>query len=224
MRHKYPVIALLLALIAPVLAQSPAQLPQPAPAAPSVDVVMTTALGPIRVQLDLAHAPITAANFLRYVDQKRFDDTNFYRAVQIGDSSDYGLAQAGLRGNPKRLFKPIAHESTAQTGLSHLSGAISMARAEPGTATADYFIVQGDLTGLDATAADPGYAVFGRVTEGMELVRAMIEMPRAATAPVEAMKGQMLATPVKILTVRRASPQPAAPAAATASSKPAAQP
>jgi peptidyl-prolyl cis-trans isomerase A (cyclophilin A) len=98
-----------------------------------------------------------------------------------------------------------------------------MARAAPGTATADFFIVSGDLTSLDAQpaaqsnveggaqgtaqgsagAGDPGYAVFGRVVEGMDIVHAMLDLPRAATAPVPAMEGQMLQEPVKILTARR---------------------
>jgi peptidyl-prolyl cis-trans isomerase A (cyclophilin A) len=211
-------VTLLLPLLAiagtPVLAQTPAAMPAPLP-----EVVVQTELGAIQLQLDATHAPITTGNFLRYVDQKRFDGTNFYRAMKIGDTGEYGLVQAGLRGNPKRIFKPIAHEPTSQTGLSHVSGVISMARAEPGTATADFFIVLGDLTGLDATANDPGYAAFGRVTAGMEVVRAMLELPRSDTAPVEVMKGQMLAQPVKILSVRRlpAAPAPAAgtPAAQT---------
>src|SRR6185369_16814461 len=107
---------------------------------------------------------------------------------------------------PKLAFKPIAHEPTSATGLSHLDGAISMARTNPGTATADFFIVIGDLTSLDAKAdgSDPGYAMFGRVTSGMDLVHQMLELPRSAEAGDGSMKGQMRAEPVKILTVRRA--------------------
>jgi peptidyl-prolyl cis-trans isomerase A (cyclophilin A) len=207
-----------------------AQAPPPYPAAalplaptagtaPPVEVIVQTDHGALQVQLDTSRAPVTAGNFLHYVDQKRFDGSTFYRAMKVGDTGEYGLVQGGLRGNPKRVFKPIAHEPTSQTGLSHVDGAISMARAEPGTATADFFIVLGNLTTLDATASDPGYAAFGRVTKGIEVIRAMLELPRAATAPVEVMKGQMLATPVKILSVRRASvaacvQAPCAPASA----------
>ena len=173
---------------------------------------MQTALGPIVLAIEKERAPITAANFLRYVDQKRLDGTVFYRAMKVGDAGD-GLVQGGLRGDPKRLLKPIAHESTFATGLSHSDGAISMARAEPGTANADFFIVLGDLSGLDAKHADaatgqqedPGYAVFGRVVEGMDVVRAILEQPTSTTLGPEVMKGQMIAKPVKVLTVRRAN-------------------
>jgi peptidyl-prolyl cis-trans isomerase A (cyclophilin A) len=193
------------------VAESPSSGTEPAVTAaamptPPVEVVLQTSLGAIRLQLDMAHAPVTAGNFLRYVDQKRFDGCAFYRALKIGDAGEYGLVQAGLRGHPKKVFKPIPHEPTSQTGLSHQSGAISMARAEPGTATADFFIVLGDLTALDAHDDDPGYAAFGHVIAGMDVVRALLELPRSDTAPSEVMKGQMLATPVPIATARRVSP------------------
>jgi len=184
--------------------------PPPVPLAASVDVIITTTQGPIQVQLDGAHAPLTSANFLAYVDARRFDGSSFYRAMKIGDEGEYGLVQGGLRGDPRRIYKAVAHEASSVTGLSHVDGTISMARAEPGSATADFFIVVGNLTTLDASASDPGYAVFGKVTSGMDVVRRMLELPRSDTAPVEAMKGQMLAEPVKILSVRRAPPAPAA--------------
>ncbi len=176
-------------------------------AAEPVMVVMATALGNITMAIDIQHAPVTAANFLRYVDAKRFDGITFYRAVKIGDSGDYGLAQAGLRGNPKKIYPPIAHEPTTQTGLSHLNGAVSMARLAPGSAQADFFIVLGDVVGLDARPDAPGdnqgYAVFGRVVDGMDIVKQLLDRPRSETASSEAMKGQMLAEPVVVSTVRR---------------------
>ena len=189
----------LFALIASLaLAQSPA----------TVKVAMQTSLGPIMLSIETDRAPITAANFLRYVDQKRLDGSGFYRAVKIGEDGAYGFAQGGLRGNPKRVFKPIAHEATTTTGLSHVSGAISMARAAPGTATMDFFIVLGDLQGMDAqptaTGDNQGYAVFGRVIEGMDVIRAILDQPHSETAGEGIMKGQMLAKPVTITTVRRA--------------------
>jgi peptidyl-prolyl cis-trans isomerase A (cyclophilin A) len=179
--------------------------------AATVKVRLQTSLGPIVLLIEKQRAPITAANFLRYVDQKRLDGCGFYRAMTVGDAGEAGLVQAGLRGNPKQLFKPIAHEPTTLTGLSHVDGALSMARAAPGSATSDFFIVLGDLTSLDAKpaaegssdAGDPGYAVFGRVLDGMDVVRAITQQPRSATALVAAMNGQMLAVPVKILTARR---------------------
>lgn len=172
--------------------------------AATVPVVLHTTLGDIHIALETERAPITAGNFLRYVDGKRFDGIEFYRAMKLTDDGRYGLLQGGLR-DPKKLFKSIAHEAPAITGLSHVDGAISMGRNEPGTAAADFFIVVGDLESMDGKpdGSDPGYAVFGRVTQGMDLVRAMIELPRSEEAKNPVMKGQMLAEPVKILTVRR---------------------
>ena len=177
------------------------------PAAPAVvNVVMHTTLGDVVVAVDPEHAPITARNFLRYVDEKRFDGITFYRAVKVTEDGRYGLVQGGAQGDPKRVLPPIAHESPQTTGLHNVEGAISMAREAPGSANADFFIIIGDLSSLDGSAdgSDPGYAVFGKVSSGMELVKSMLELPRAADAPNPVMKGQMLAEPVKILSVRRA--------------------
>ena len=187
------------------LAQGAAQSGAATPLPASVKVVLKTSLGDIVLAVETQRAPITAANFLRYVDQRRLDGSEFYRSVAVDAEGQYGLIQGGLRGNPKRVLKPIAHESTAVTGLSHVSGAISMARAEPGTATADFFIVIGDLVALDAqpNGGDPGYAVFGQVVDGMDVVHLIFGQPRSPTAGQGAMQGQMLAMPVKILTARR---------------------
>ena len=184
-----------------------AQEPPPPPVPALVNVVIHTAMGDIAVALEKDRAPITAKNFLRYVDAKRFDGANFYRAVSIGEEGKYGMLQGGLRGDPKKVFPPIAHEAPAATGLSHVDGAISMARLAPGTARAEFFIVAGNLLALDGKPEenDPGYAVFGRVTSGMDLVIQMLALPRDPKAGMESgMQGQMLAQPVKILTVRRA--------------------
>jgi peptidyl-prolyl cis-trans isomerase A (cyclophilin A) len=176
----------------------------PVPA--TVKLVLKTSLGDIVIAVETQRAPITAANFLRYVDQKRLDGSEFYRSMAVGEDGQLGLVQGGLRGNPKRVFKPIAHESTTATGMSHVNGAISMARAAPGTATADFFIVIGDLVSLDAqpNGGDPGYAVFGHVVDGMDVVHLIFGQPRSPTAGQGVMQGQMLATPVKILSARRA--------------------
>jgi len=174
-------------------------------AAPPVNVALRTTRGDIHIALDAEHAPVSGKNFLRYVDAKRFDGADFYRAVKIDEEGKYGLVQGGLKGNPKRVFKPIAHESPRVTGLSHLDGAISMARLDPGTATADFFFVVGDLTALDGQPEgdEVGYAVFGHVTDGMDVVRDILAQPRSLDAGEGAMKGQMLASPVKILSARR---------------------
>jgi len=184
--------------------------PVPAPAVPAipavVNVVMHTSRGDVRIALERDRAPVTVANFLRYVDAKRLDGATFYRAVKISEDGQYGLMQAGLQGNPKVIYKPIAHESTRLTGLSHLDGTISMAMREPGTATADFFFVLGDLTSLDAKpeGTDVGYAAFGRVTDGLPVLRGMLDLPKSDKAGDGSMKGQMLAEPVRIISVRRA--------------------
>jgi peptidyl-prolyl cis-trans isomerase A (cyclophilin A) len=186
--------------------QPAAEAPAPTPVPATVQVVLKTALGDIVLAVETERAPVTAANFLRYVDQKRLDGSEFYRAAALTEDGQYGLIQGGLRGNPKRVFKPIAHEPTTVTGLSHVNGAISMARADPGTATADFFIVVGDLVSLDAQpdGGDPGYAVFGHVSDGMDVVHVILSQPTSATAGQGDLKGQMLAEPVKILSARRA--------------------
>lgn len=207
----YAFAAFLAVIASPIPAQEaePAA-PATAPAPETVKILMKTALGEIVLSIEKERAPVTAANFLRYVNEKRLDGTSFYRAAKIGEAGEYGLVQGGLRGDPKRALKPIAHEPTTTTGLSHVSGAISMARAAPGTATADFFIVLGDLVALDAQPTaeandgdKQGYAVFGRVIDGLEVVKKILEQPHSATEGEGAMKGQFLAAPVKILTVRR---------------------
>ena len=165
-------------------------------------VVIETALGPIGLSLESERAPKTTANFLRYVREKRFDGTSFYRALKLTPDGSYGLVQGGIRADPKRALPPIPHESTGQTGLAHVEGAISMARGAPGSAQGDFFLIIGGLPALDAQpegAGDPqGYAVFGRVTSGMEVVRAILAAPTDPNAGEGAMKGQMITAPVAI--------------------------
>jgi peptidyl-prolyl cis-trans isomerase A (cyclophilin A) len=195
----------------------------PIPLADTVRVAMVTTLGTIEIDLDGKHAPITTANFLHYVDTKRFDGIVFYRAMHLAwGTQPNGLVQAGLRETAK-LYPPIAHEPTTQTGLTHKAGALSMARNAPGTATANFSILLSDMTGLDADpkATDPelqaGYAVFGQVVSGMDVARKVWDAPMSPTEGEGVMRGQMLADPVKILTVRREplpTPMPPAPAPA----------
>ena len=200
-------LASLLLACGAVAGAAPAQeAPAPATPATTVAVVMHTTLGDIHVALEAQRAPITVANFLRYVDGRRFDNATFYRAVKVGPDDLYGLVQGGVKGgDPKKLFPPIAHESPAATGLSHVDGTISMASEDPGTATADFFFIIGDLTTLDGKAdgTDPGYAAFGHVTQGMDIIRQILKLPRSETEGEGVMKGQMLADAVKILSIRR---------------------
>lgn len=195
------VALLLVALLtlSPLRAQTPA-----APPPADVRVALATSAGRIVVAVHLAKAPITAANFLRYVDQKRLDGASFYRGV---GSQDYGFVQGGTQNAPSRVLQPIAHEPTTQTGLTHDDGALSMARYAPGSATGDFFIVLGNMPGMDAhpeAAGDnQGFAVFAHVVEGMDTVRAILSAPESPTTGEGVMKGQMLEQPVKILTARR---------------------
>lgn len=194
MKHRFLAAALFALLSAPLLAQS-------APAASGeIPVAIETSAGRIVVSLDSTHAPVTTANFLHYVDAHRFDGESFYRAMHVGDG---GLIQGGIRSNALKLFPPIKHEPTSETGLHNVAGAISMANAGPGTARADFFILASDIPALDATANDPGFAAFGRVVEGMDVVKKILDSPVSPTKGEGAMKGQMLDPPIRILRAER---------------------
>lgn len=184
---------------------------RPFPAAASISVVLTTELGDITIALETERAPVTAANFLRYVDEKRFDGTVFYRAMRLDqEPRPNGLLQGGTRWEAKRVLPGIVHEPTSQTGLTHTHGALSMAMGAPGTANGDFSIMIEDQTGLNADPAssDPvwknGYAVFGYVTAGMDVVATIHATPVDPDAGEGWMKGQMLAKPIKIISARRA--------------------
>ena len=129
-------LGLVAALLWPALAMAQDVAPAPLPR-----VVLETSAGRIVIAVETAKAPITAANFLRYVDEQRLDGTTFYRAMQAGPGQ--GLVQGGVNNDPDRLLPPIAHEPTTVTGLSHVDGAVSMARYAPGTATGDFFVAVG---------------------------------------------------------------------------------
>ena len=172
-------------------------------------VNLLTGQGLIVLALELTKAPITAANFLRYVDARRYDGATIYRASHPPGSVDYGLIQGGLQNDPAKLFKPIAHESTTKTGLRHKDGTISIARRAQGSATSDFFICVGEAGYLDADPTQPGdnagFAAFGQVVEGMDVVRAILALPTSPTAGGPEMKGEMLRPPAPILSARRAA-------------------
>ena len=204
-----PRLLLPLALLTtPLSAQDAA--PADADAPETTLVVIETTMGEITVALETERAPITAANFLRYADEDRFDGTVFYRAMHLdwGEPPN-GLLQGGTQNDPERILDGIAHEPTNETGLSHTNGALSMARLDPGTANGDFSIMIKDQTGLDAFPGneDPnlaaGYAVFGYVVDGMDVVLAIHDSPRDPDKGEGWMKGQMLADPVEIVDVRR---------------------
>lgn len=179
-------LALVLTQAAPAVAQpAPAALPAPAatPAPALPRVALETPAGRIVIELETTRAPITAGNFLKYVDQKRLDGVKFYRTVKAGDK--FGFVQFGVAGDPKRMLPPIAHERTDVTGVKHLNGTISTARFEPGSARGEFTISVGDQPSLDANPSAPadatqtnlGYAAFGRVVEGMDVILKIMDAP-----------------------------------------------
>ena len=166
-------------------------------------VVIATELGDIHLNLDIKNAPVTSANFLRYVDAGLFDSTCFYRIVrsdnQPNDPVPIAVIQGGrFEDEETGGFPPITHETTEMTGIRHLNGVISMARWTPGTATSEFFICVGDQPDLDfggkRNPDGQGFAAFGKVTKGMDVVMKIhgIEAP-----------GQYLKKPVLIYSITR---------------------
>ena len=166
-------------------------------------VQIETSLGNIQVAIDGQHAPATARNFLRYVDGGFYAGGRFHRTVTIDNQPDKKIKieaiQAGA--NPameKKKFRPILLERTSRTGLHHLDGTISMARSTPGSATSDFFICIGNQPELDfggkRNPDGQGFAAFGRITVGMDVVR-KIQKSHA--------KGQTLDPPIKVIRIRR---------------------
>jgi peptidyl-prolyl cis-trans isomerase A (cyclophilin A) len=171
-----------------------------APSPSGVRVLLRTDRGEIELLVDTARAPRTAANFLRYVAAGRYDGGAFHRTVRLdnqpGQQVRIEVVQAGPA--PSLLsFPPIELERTSVTGLGHRDGTVSMARDHPDSATSDFFICIGDQPELDfggkRNPDGQGFAAFGRVVRGMDLVRAI------QLAPAD---GQHLAPPVKIQSAR----------------------
>ena len=169
----------------------------------AVRVVIRTDLGDIQVDLAAKQAPVTVANFLKYVDGKFFDGGSFHRTVKPDNQPDNKIrievVQAGI--NPKKekdQFPPIKLERTNHAKLAHKNGTISMARDGPDTAQADFFICIGDQPELDfggrRNPDGQGFAAFGKVVKGLDVVK------KIQAAPAE---GQKLMPPVKILKIER---------------------
>ena len=141
------------------------------------------------------------------MDSGRWQGAVFYRASRAPGAPEDGFIQAGIKDSAK-LFPPIAHESTTQTGLKHLTGSLSMPRFAPGTAQGEFTIYTSDAPYMDADPNLPGdnlgYAVFGQVVEGMDVVRAIHALPTGGTSANPIMNGEMLAPPVVIVSARRA--------------------
>jgi len=169
-----------------------------------VRLLIETELGDIEVELDGERAPLTVTNFLRYVDAGRYDGGRFHRSVrldnQVRDDVLIEVIQAG--GNPeyrRQQFDPIPLERSRDTGLRHLDGTLSMARVGPDTARSDFFICIGEQPALDfggeRNADGQGFAAFGRVVRGMDVVRRIQQSPTG--------QGERLASPIGIVRVTR---------------------
>jgi peptidyl-prolyl cis-trans isomerase A (cyclophilin A) len=166
-------------------------------------VRIETALGAIDVALDSKRAPLTVANFLRYVDAGSYAQARFHRTVTLANQPDSPIKIEVIQGGPRPeaarpVLAAVPLERTSVTGLKHVDGAISMARAAPDTATSDFFICIGEQPELDfggrRNPDGQGFAAFGRVVAGMDVVRKIHRQPA---------EGQRLQPPVVIHRIRR---------------------
>ena len=164
-------------------------------------VSITTEYGDIIVELYPEKAPGTVSNFIRYVEERRYQGAIFYRVVrsdnQPGDSIRIEVIQGGLfEDNHPSMLSPIPHETTRETGILHENGVISMARWQPGTATSEFFICVGDQPELDyggmRNPDGQGFAAFGKVVDGMNVVKKIHGMPA---------EGQYLSPAIQILEI-----------------------
>ena len=201
--------------------EQPAEPPTAESAEATVLVVIETPLGEIGVELYPERAPLSAAHFLRHVDGGHYDGAaTFYRATHTEAGDAHDVVQGGMRSLPMLVrdggeaeteppFPPIPHETTHDTGIRNERGTLAYARSEPGTANTEVFFNVGDNFVLDTDAGDPtrdgfGYATFGRVVRGMEVLDAIHGLPTDAPAYSEVVQGQILNEPVPILSARRA--------------------
>ena len=164
---------------------------------------METELGSIQMELYPDRAPITVSNFLRYVDENRYEDFHFYRVVHMENQPDNDVKieviQGGLGFDKHPMELPtIIHETTDKTGIRHLNGILSMARLEPGTASSEIFICINDQPELDfggkRNPDSQGFAAFGKVISGMDVVRKIQLLPET---------NQMLDKVVKVNSIQR---------------------
>jgi peptidyl-prolyl cis-trans isomerase A (cyclophilin A) len=165
-------------------------------------VVMVTDLGSMVFEIYEAEAPITAGNFLQYVDEDRFGAATFYRTVTLANQPDdevkIEVIQGGLAGDDSNALPPLEHETTDETGIVHLDGTLSMARATVGTATSEFFVCIGDQPELDfGGARNPdgqGFAAFGRLVQGADIAGMIHQQPEM---------DQYLSIPVVITSIDR---------------------
>jgi peptidyl-prolyl cis-trans isomerase A (cyclophilin A) len=176
-------------------------------------VRVQTELGDIVIEVDTTKAPVTSANFLRYVDAGHYDGGIFHRTVKMDNQPESTIKieviQAGV--NPDRAkegFPPITLERTNVTGITHKDGIVSMARGAPDSATSGWFVCINDQASLDfggmRNPDGQGFAAFGRVVSGMDVVRKIQTAPSSTNRATNA-EAQRLTPPIKIVKVARAS-------------------
>jgi peptidyl-prolyl cis-trans isomerase A (cyclophilin A) len=160
-----------------------------------------TAAGDILVEVDADRAPVTAANFLRYVDAGLYHGSSFFRVLTPDNQPDSEFRIQVIQGGDvadEKCFPAIAHETTKVTGIRHRDGTVSMARAGPGTASSSFFICIGDQPELDfggrRNPDGQGFAAFGQVVAGMDVVKKIQAMEQ---------EKQYLKKPLGILAIRR---------------------
>lgn len=170
----------------------------------TTNIAFKTSKGDIIIELYNQIAPITVDNFLRHLDGGHYDGSSFYRTVthqNDNGSPKIEVIQGGL-GNIDKPFPAISHESTNITKLKHEDGTISMSRGEVNSATSDFFICIGSQQGLDFGGErnndGQGFAAFGKVIEGMDIVRDINGMPSNKKTDNEYVKGQMINNPIII--------------------------
>jgi peptidyl-prolyl cis-trans isomerase A (cyclophilin A) len=200
-------VCLRVALVLMVALARPAAAEQAA--AQSAVVIFETEKGSIEIEVDAQHAPMTSANFLRYVDGGFYDGGTINRAVRPDNSVRHDVEIQVIqfqidRNRRREEFPPIALERTSVTGLKHLDGAVSMARNGPDSATASFSIVIGDQPEMDfggkRNPDGQGFAVFGRVVRGMDVVKAIQSSPTGQSGPY---RTESLVPPIKVLKARR---------------------
>jgi peptidyl-prolyl cis-trans isomerase A (cyclophilin A) len=149
-------------------------------------ITIYTELGNIIVEIYPDEAPVTAGNFMEYIEDNKFENSNFYRTVRMDNQPENDILIEVIQGGldfsyPERMTASIQHETTEQTGILHKDGVISMARWKPGTASAEFFICIGDQPELDfggkRNPDGQGFAAFGKVVTGMEVVKRIQQMP-----------------------------------------------
>lgn len=176
-------------------------------------VRLETDAGPIVLELFADKAPGTVANFLRYVDDKRYDKATFYRVVRLDNQANnpvkIEVIQGGIGSDSARAFPPIAQETTQKTGLKHLDGTLSLARGAPNSGASEFFICINPQPELDfggkRNPDGQGFAAFGRVVEGMAVVRKIQQGETGTPGPTNAYANpmQLLLKPILIRSARR---------------------